>query len=107
MNLITLFLTCANDEEAEKISAKLLEDKLVACVKQTDVKSDFLWKGKKESSQEVLLVIDSAEDKFEAIEAAVKALHSYDTFVLTAYPIVKASKDVKEWISEELDVSRT
>lgn len=102
MGLITLFLTCANKEEATKISQRLLKDKLVACVKSTAVQSSFIWEAQVENSQEVLLIIDSQEDKFEEIEKVVKELHSYKTFVLTAYPIVKASAGVETWVKESI-----
>ncbi len=103
MNLITLLLTCADEAEAKKIGDKLLEEKLAVCIKRTDVSSDFLWKAKPESAKEVLLVIDSTEDKFEAIEVAVKEIHSYDTFVLMAYPVVRASECVRQWVEQELN----
>jgi ribonuclease HI len=103
MNLITLFLTCADEAEAEKISAKLLDEKLAVCVKQTGVKSSFLWKGQKQQGSEVLLIIDSAEEKFDEIEAVIKKIHSYDTFVLTAYPVARASAGVREWVQKELN----
>jgi periplasmic divalent cation tolerance protein len=102
MNLITLFLICGSQEEAKKISAKLLQDKLAACVRQTGVVSDFLWKGQQEHGEEVLLIIDSVEEKLDQIEAAIKQIHSYDTFVLTAYPVTKASAGVEEWVKESL-----
>jgi periplasmic divalent cation tolerance protein len=100
MDLITLFLTCANEQEAKTISDKLLDEKLAACVKSTDVKSDYSWKGQKQHSDEVLLIIDSAQEKFETIEAAVKEIHSYDVFVLTSYPVDRASAGVEQWIKE-------
>jgi periplasmic divalent cation tolerance protein len=98
MKLITLFLTCADEEEAKKISDKLLDKKLAACVRLTDVKSAFWWQGKKQHADEVQLIIESAEEKFDAIEATVLKLHSYETFVLTAYPVVKASAGVEQWV---------
>jgi periplasmic divalent cation tolerance protein len=100
MNLITLFLTCANEQEAKNISDKLLDMKLAACVKATDVKSDYLWKGEKQHGNEVLLIIDSTEEKFAAIETAVKEIHSYDVFVLTSYPVARASARVEQWVKE-------
>jgi periplasmic divalent cation tolerance protein len=102
MKLITLFLTCANEEEAKHISKKLLDKKLAACVRTTDVKSDFWWKGQQEQDAEVLLIIESSEEKFDEIEAAVKAVHSYETFVLTAYPVVKSSAGAEEWVKETI-----
>lgn len=100
MKLITLFLTCSSREEARKISRKLLDEKLAACVRLTDVNSSFWWQGKIENTDEAQLVIESTEDQFDEIEACVRQLHSYETFVLTAYPVLKASEGVEEWIKE-------
>lgn len=100
MNLITLFLTCANQPEAKKISKALLDKKLAACVKITDVKSDYLWQGQKQHGEEALLIIDSAAEKFDEIESTVKKLHSYDVFVLSAYPVARSSKGVEAWVKE-------
>ncbi len=102
--MITLFLTCADREEAQKISDKLLDEKLAACVRVTDVKSDFLWKGKKEHAEEALLIIDTIQEKFDEIEEVVKSIHRYETFVLTAYPVARSSAGVEEWVREVLNV---
>jgi len=100
MNLITLFLTCANQSEAKRITDKLLDEKLAACIKATDVRSDYLWQGQKQHGEEVLLIIDSAQEKYAAIEAAVREIHSYDVFVLTSYPVGRASAGVEQWVKE-------
>lgn len=102
MKLITLFLTCANQQEARKIADVLLDKKLAACVKATGVKSGFWWQGQREKANEVLLIIESAEDKFSEIEAAVRQLHSYETFALMAYPVLKSSKGVERWVRESI-----
>ena len=102
MQLITLFLTCADREEADKITAKLLDGRLAACIKRTDVKSDYLWKGQKQRANETLLIVDTAEDKFDEIEKAVRQIHSYETFVLTAYPVIRASANVEQWLKESV-----
>ena len=49
-----------------------------------------------------MLIIESVEDKFDEIESVVASLHSYETFVLTAYPVAKASKGVEEWVQESV-----
>lgn len=106
MNLITLFLTCANEQEAKKISKKLLEAKLAACIRRTGVSSDFIWKGKVGHSDEVLLIIESVQEKFDEIEKLVKKLHSYELFVLTVYPVAKASVNVEEWVKESIGMTK-
>jgi len=101
MNLILIYLTCANDLEAEKISTHLLNKKLIACSKRMPVKSASWWEGKIESGEEILAIFETTENKFEEIEKEVKKLHSYDLFVMTAIPIVKANKGVEEWIKNQ------
>ncbi|MGH7156752.1 MAG: divalent-cation tolerance protein CutA [Candidatus Saccharimonadales bacterium] len=103
MKLITLFLTCANRHEARKIGDALLDKKLAACVRGTGVKSGFWWKGQRERANEILLIVESTEDKYDQIETTIRKLHSYETFVLTAYPVVRVSQGVEEWVKEALN----
>src|SRR3989338_5092559 len=102
MNPVVLFLTCADEREADEITDVLLRKKLVVCIKKTKVESSFLFKGKTDAASEVLLIMDSVEKNFSAIENEVRKIHSYKTFVLLASPIIKSSKGVKEWINKEL-----
>jgi len=100
MEPITLFLTCADTKESKKITTALLKNHLAACVKSMPVNSEFYWQGKIDTAKEVLLIIDSVASKFKEIEDCVHKLHSYDTPNLVAYPIVKQSKGVLEWLGE-------
>lgn len=102
MKICVLFLTCVNNEEADKISKTLLEKKLIYCAKRFPVSSSFLWEGKIDKAEEVLLIMDSIEENFEKIKKEVAKLHSYKTFVLSASPINKTTNNVKKWILEEL-----
>jgi len=97
-----LFLTCANQKEANKISKSLFKNKLVVCIKSMPVSSSFLWQGKIDSGKEVLLVMDSVESKFKAVEKQVKKLHSYDTPVLISVPISQVSTGITKWLKQEL-----
>jgi len=99
---IQLILSCTDKTEADKIAQVLLEKRSIACAKQLPVSSNFVWKGQVDHSEEILLVMDSREDLFDEIEAEVKKLHSYETFVLQAVPIIKVSKDAEVWLKETL-----
>jgi len=100
MEFLLLYLTCANSEEAQKITDALLEAKLVACVKIAPVTSHFVWEGAQESAREILLMMETLTQNYDAIYGLVKKLHSYKTFVLQGVSIVKVSKDVEEWIKD-------
>jgi periplasmic divalent cation tolerance protein len=97
-----LLLTCADNKEADKIVKSLLNKKLIACAKKTPVSSSFLWKGKVDSDDEVLVIMESLESKFNEIEKEIRQLHSYETFVLASLPVSKASAGVVDWIKESL-----
>ena len=102
MKPIILFLTCASKKEADKIAADLISAKLVACAKTLEVDSRFLWHGRGRKVKEVLLVMDSTEDKYPLIEAAVGRVHSYQTFVLTAIEVANTPVSVRQWLDMEL-----
>lgn len=97
-----LWLTVGGKEEAAKIAKVLLEKHLVACVHQLPVNSNFRWQAKIDSSQEVLLIMDSRQDLFDDVEREVAKLHSYGTFVLEATSINRVSKKAETWLQTEL-----
>lgn len=97
---VELILTCGSQEEAQKIADTLLQQKLVACAKFTEVKSQFRWKGEIETADEIKLSMTTIADNFDAIEAEIKKLHSYETFVLQQIPITRINKEAAEWLME-------
>lgn len=97
-----LWLSCKDKAEADKVANALLLKSLVVCVKQVKAESDFRWQGKIENANEVLLEMLSRVDLFDKIEQEIGKLHSYDTFVLEATPILRVSKDAEKWLRSEL-----
>ena len=96
------FLTCAHQAEADTIATILLEKQLIACAKTLPVNATFLWQGSLDSAKEVLLLMDTVESTFNAVEQEVRKLHSYTTFVLTALEVKMASAGVADWIKTSL-----
>lgn len=102
MRMILIFLTCKNKKEADEISSVLLEKKLIACAKTIPVNSKSLWKGRIEKGDEVLLLLETLEERFSQIEKVVRKLHSYETFVMFAIPVVKTSRGISEWLKSQI-----
>ncbi|EKE15280.1 MAG: hypothetical protein ACD_12C00093G0001, partial [uncultured bacterium] len=92
-----LFLSCKNINEADKISYKLLSEKLIVCAKKLPINSSFLWKNKIESSQEVLLIMDSVEENFNKINKEVKKIHSYQIYNLVMTKANKINNKSLKW----------
>jgi len=97
-----LFLSCKNIKEADTISIKLLEKKLIVCAKKISINSDYLWNNKIESAPEILLIMDSIEKNFENINQEVKSLHSYKTYNLLMTKVSKINKESLKWLQNNL-----
>jgi periplasmic divalent cation tolerance protein len=100
---IVIFITSANKNEARRIAAELLEQKLVACVNIIDkVLSFFRWKKKINKASEVLMVAKSTSRKLARIIDVVRSLHSYEVPEIIALPIAGGNKDYLDWIDESI-----
>src|SRR5437879_4316209 len=97
-SFVELVLTCGSWQEAQKVADTLLEQKLVACVEMMEIKSKYWWNGQLDEAKEIKLIMETIADKFEAVEAEVAKLHSYETFVLQMLPITKLSAGASEWL---------
>ena len=100
---IVIFITCASDEEAHKISSRLISKKLAACANIIHgINSLFRWQGKVDSAKESLLIIKSRKDKISSIIREVKSLHSYEVPEIIALPIIGGSKDYLKWLDDSI-----
>ena len=98
---IVVFVTAKDLIEAQKISEKLLNKKLTACINIMEgVRSFFWWQEKIDQASEVLLIIKSQKNLFPEIIKAVKSVHSYTVPEIIALPIVAGQKDYLKWINE-------
>lgn len=95
------WLSCGNDE-AKTIAKVLLDKHLIACAKFMPVESMYWWQGSIASDNETVIVMESAEDLFDQIEAEVAKIHSYDTFVLQCIPVKRINVKAQGWLEKEL-----
>lgn len=99
-NYVLIMVTCASQEEARKISARLLAKRLVACASiLPKMRSRFWWKGKLDSAAELLVTMKTVRLNFKKIEAEIKRIHSYEVPEIIALPIVAGNRDYLDWIS--------
>jgi periplasmic divalent cation tolerance protein len=99
---VQLVLTCKDQAEADTIAFALLDGHLIACAKSWPATSTFWWQGKQESENEILLLMDSAEELFDEVSALVRKHHSYDTFNLQALAVARVTDETARWMEENL-----
>jgi periplasmic divalent cation tolerance protein len=101
---VIVFVTAGSKEEANKLSRGLVEEKLAFCVNALpSVQSTYYWEDKLCVDEEILLIIKTRSDKFDALEAWVRNNHSYSVPEVVAIPVVKGSepymKCIDDWVS--------
>ena len=95
--------TTATREDADKIAAALVEERLAACVQIVDpITSVYRWQGAIEEEREILLLIKSTEDLVPRIAELLGRLHPYDVPELIATPITAGSPAYLDWLGENL-----
>ena len=102
MEPISVYIVAADWPEAERIARALVEDRLAACVNVLgNISSTYRWKGQIETALEVALLAKSRRDLFDQLAERVRALHSYKTPAIVAWPIVAGDADYLDWIAGE------
>lgn len=100
---VQIVTTVESKEGARKITKKLLEKRLAACVQILGpITSTYWWRGKIEEAEEWLCLIKSKTDLYEEIERAIHELHTYETPEVLALPVVTGSKTYLDWLRETL-----
>jgi len=105
-NAIVVFITAPTRDEARLLAEKLVETQLAACVQiLPEMESVYRWQGKVERQPEHLLIAKTTSNRFEELEKEVRALHSYDTPEIVAFPLTKGSPDYLRWLLESVNRS--
>jgi len=95
--------TTANRDDAERIARTLVERRLAACVQVSGpISSYYHWQGKLETSEEWVCVIKTRRSHYQAVESAIRQLHSYEVPEILAVPIVAVSPDYRAWLTAQL-----
>lgn len=97
---IVVFITASSPEEARLLEEKLVDGELAACVNSVPVDSCFMWKQKKETAKEILLIVKSRRKLFKKLEETVKQYHSYEIPEIIALPIIAGNPEYLNWVKE-------
>ncbi len=94
--------TAPSREEADALARALVDTRLAACVQVVGpVESRYWWDGKVETATEWLCVAKTTADRYDDVEAAIRAVHSYDLPEILAVPVVRGSEPYLRWLGEE------
>ena len=100
MKLLAVFTTVASREEAQKIASALVERKLVACAQISKIDSFYFWQGAVQHEPEFRIVFKTTETQYQAVEAAIREMHSYELPAVYAVAVEHAYGPYASWVIE-------
>jgi periplasmic divalent cation tolerance protein len=99
MAIAEVYITFKGKKQAEKIVFTLLKEKLVACANIFPASSVYPWKNKLKRGKEFVAMCKTKHALVNAVEARVKALHSYDIPCILSWA-VEANREFENWVFE-------
>jgi len=100
---IQVLTTVGSEAEAEAIAAALLDSRLAACVQIAGpITSTYVWRGERERAIEWQCLAKTEERLYPEVEAAIRAVHSYEEPEILAIPVLSASPGYLAWVSENV-----
>ncbi|HVF92392.1 MAG TPA: divalent-cation tolerance protein CutA [Blastocatellia bacterium] len=100
------FVTAPDEGEATRLAEALVSERLAACVNIVGgIESIYRWEGKIARDREVLLIIKTTGERYDALERRVKELHSYTTPEVIAFSVERGSREYLDWLRRSTEVS--
>jgi periplasmic divalent cation tolerance protein len=97
--------TVPSIKKARTLAGLLISRRLAACVQiLPGIESHYRWRGKKETSKEVLLLIKTQISNYKKLKKTLLENHPYEVPEIICLPITQGSKSYLDWISKEVTV---
>jgi periplasmic divalent cation tolerance protein len=98
---VVVLVTASSAEEAARIGRALVEERLAACANVVGpIRSIYRWQGAVEEADEHLVVLKARAGDVSALEARVRALHSYEVPEVLALPVTAGSAPYLAWLAD-------
>ncbi len=93
--------TVGKAEDAEWIAREVVERRLAACVNIVPaVTSIYRWRGEVEKNEEILLVIKTRSERFEALREAIVSMHSSEVPEVIALAVEAGHAPYLAWLDD-------
>lgn len=100
---IVVLMTAADGGEATRIAELLVDKQLAACVQiLPEIESVYRWNGEVQRDKEILILAKTTASQFDALEKAVREIHSYETPEIVAVPIAHVSEPYRAWLAKNV-----
>lgn len=100
---VVVLCTAPDEATAQDLAAKVLAEKLAACVTiLPGATSLYYWEGKLEQEYEVQMLLKSRVSLQQALLDSLKSHHPYQTPELLVLPVSHGDNDYLSWLNASL-----
>ena len=100
-DVCVVLVTAPSEEKAAELGRALVDEKLAACANLVPgVRSIYRWQGKVEDSAEVLMLLKTTHERFEALKARVVALHPYEVPEVVRLDVTGGHAPYLDWVRD-------
>src|SRR5262245_25026078 len=101
--MLIVFTTFANEEDAARVVRVLVDERLAACgTLLLNARSIYRWEGKVQDEREVSVTLKTRKQDWAALVSRLHDLHPYDTPECVAVRIAAGAPKYMAWLDESL-----
>jgi periplasmic divalent cation tolerance protein len=99
---VTVLTTTDSAEHAERLARVAVEARAAACAQiEGPIRSVYRWQGEVLAEPEWRVLFKTPAEKYDALEAVLKAAHTYDTPEIISAAIERGSAEYLAWLDAE------
>lgn len=98
MKYLAVITTVGSQAEARSMARVIVERKLAACAQISEIESFYTWNGALQNDKEFRVLFKTTDERYAAIENAIRELHTYELPAIHAVPIARIHAPYAEWI---------
>ena len=100
--MICISTTSDSKEVLKKISELLIENKLSACNKISEVESEFIWNKQRHSTLEYKLEVKTIDKLESLVINCINENHNYEVFELIKFNFEILNPSYEKWFVDQL-----
>lgn len=100
MKPIAVITTVGSRDQAQAMARALVERQLAACAQIDAIESFYTWEGVIQNEPEFRITFKTTDAQYAAVEAAIRALHSYDLPAIHAVALSHVYAPYAQWIRD-------
>ncbi|MBX7242568.1 MAG: divalent-cation tolerance protein CutA [Bacteroidia bacterium] len=105
-NIVWIYITCRDEQEALKIGREMVRQKLAACANiLPGMTSVYEWNGEITEDNECVLILKTQFRLYPDLEKAVISLHSYQVPCIMCFQAETGNAAYLQWIFQSTQIT--